>query len=114
MEDDLFLAKAYENAFEHLDCDLKILYDGEHVIETMKKILPDLVLLDILLPVKNGFEILEERQSISALLNIPIIIASNLGQEEEISRGKSLGAAAYIVKSDTSIADVVKIVKKYL
>lgn len=114
VEDDRFLAKAYENAFAELNCDFKILFDGEKVIETMLDLKPDLVLLDILLPLKDGFEILEERQKIPALLNIPVVIASNLGQEEEVSKAKILGAVAYIVKSDTSMADVVKTVKNYL
>lgn len=114
VEDDRFLAKAYENAFEDLDCDIKILFDGSMVIEEMQNTKPALVLLDILLPQKDGFQILEERKEIAAIKDIPVIIASNLGQEEEIGRGKSLGAVAYIVKSDTSISEVVKMVKSFL
>jgi len=78
-----------------------------------KKIQPDVILLDILLPQKNGFEILKELKSDSSTKKIPVVIASNLGQPEEVAKGKKLGAIAYIIKSETSIADVIKVVKSY-
>lgn len=114
VEDDRFLAKAYETAFEGLDCDIQLLFDGEKAIDVMKEKHPDIVLLDILLPIKDGFQILEEKQSQADIKNIPVIVASNLGQEDEITKAKEFGITDYIVKSDTSIGEIVRMLKKYL
>lgn len=114
VEDDRFLAKAYETAFESLDCDIQLLFDGEKAIDVMREKQPDIVLLDILLPIKDGFQILEEKKSQADIKDIPVIVASNLGQEDEITKAKEFGITDYIVKSDTSIGEIVRMLKKYL
>lgn len=68
---------------------------------------PDVILLDVLLPGKTGFEFLREMKQNSELAEIPVIILSNLGQDEEIKTGLSLGAASYLVKADFTIDEVV-------
>lgn len=75
---------------------------------------PDLVLLDIMLPEKSGFEILEEIKKDPKTKNIPVIILSNLGQEKEIKRGLELGAVDFLVKTDYSISEVTKKIKEIL
>lgn len=114
VEDDLFLSKAYEQAFTKLDCEVATLYDGGSVLATAKKTQPAVILLDILLPVLDGFEVLRQLKEDPKTKEIPVIIASNLGQESEIETGKELGATSYIVKSDTSIIDIRNMLKTFL
>lgn len=108
VEDDRFLARSYDLAFEPEHLVLQTVYDGESVLETTKSFQPDAILLDILLPKKSGFEVLKELKADAATKHIPVVIASNLGQEAEIAMGQKLGAVAYIVKSETSITEVVQ------
>ena len=114
VEDDRFLAKAYEYAFEsEKEYEIQLAYDGEDALKKLEaKELPDLVLLDLILPKKDGFEVLEEIRASSRLKKINVIIASNLGSEKEINRAKKLGVDTYIVKSETSVHDVMESIKK--
>lgn len=114
VEDDRFLARAYEHAFEKLNCKLSVMFDGEGVVEAVEKLQPVIILLDILLPKKDGFTILKELKANPKTKSAPVVIASNLGQDEEVKKGLQLGADAYIIKSESSMADVVATVKKYL
>ena len=75
---------------------------------------PNLIILDILLPGQNGFECLQRLKEHPKTKTIPVIILSNLGQDEEIRLGLSLGAVDYLVKADFSIDEVVEKLEKYL
>ncbi|MCL5435814.1 MAG: response regulator [Patescibacteria group bacterium] len=88
--------------------------DGEHGLALASEVKPDLVLLDLILPGKNGFEVLKELKSTVGLSDIPVIISSNLGDEEEVQQGLKLGAADYLIKADYDLDEVVKIVAKNL
>jgi DNA-binding response OmpR family regulator len=114
VEDDRFLAKAYEYAFEsESEYEIQLAYDGEEALSKLdSKELPDLVLLDLILPKKDGFEVLETIRSTSRLKKLKVIIASNLGSEKEINRARKLGVDTYIVKSETSVHDVLESMKK--
>lgn len=114
IEDDRFLAKTYQRAFDPKVFDVKVLFDGEDALSNIKAYQPDLLLLDILLPVKNGFEILAEMKQDPATQAIPVVIASNLGQEEDFKKGIKLGATSFITKSETSLSEVVNVVVKTL
>jgi len=87
---------------------------GEDGIQKMKKNKPDLVLLDLLLPGVNGFEVLSRIKKDSDLESIPVIILSNLGQEEEIKRGMSLGAIDYLIKAHFTLDQIVSRIRKFL
>ena len=73
-----------------------------------------MIILDLMLPKKNGFEVLKEIKSNNEWKNIPLVILSNLGQEEDIKKGKEMGALDYIVKADTSIEEAIGRIKKHL
>lgn len=114
IEEDRFLRKIYKNkltlaGFEFLE--------ATNGIEGLNKVLaekPDLILLDIILPRKNGFDVLIDIKSKKKTKNIPVIILSNLGQEPDIKRGLSLGADEYIVKTDVTLSEVVERVKELI
>jgi DNA-binding response OmpR family regulator len=82
--------------------------DGESGIKKMKEKKPDLVLLDLLLPNIDGFEVLSQAKSDSVLSSVPIIILSNLGQQEDIERALKLGASDFFIKSQSDIDQVTK------
>ncbi len=88
--------------------------EGQEALNFIKELKLDLILLDIILPKLSGFEILEAIRADSRLQDIPVMIISNLGQENDISRGQSLGAVEYIVKATVSIDELIGQIKKNL
>jgi DNA-binding response OmpR family regulator len=115
VEDDAAIDKAYSVKFAHEGINVKIAEDGEEALEILNKgYFPSLILLDLMLPKKSGFEVLEEIKQNPKLKDIPVLILTNLAQEVDASRGLTLGAKEYLVKADLRIEDLVKKVKKYL
>ncbi len=115
VEDDFYLVRAYSLKFEKEGVNVVSVGDGEAAIEFLKKNKkPDMIILDLMLPKKNGFEVLQEIKLNSEWKNIPLIILSNLGQEEDIKKGKEMGALDYIIKADTSIEEAIGRIKKHL
>ncbi len=88
--------------------------DGEEGIQKLKKNKPDFILLDLLLPGINGYEVLSKIKRDSDLESIPVIILSNLGQEEEIKKGLNLGAVDYLIKAHFTLDQIVARIKKFL
>lgn len=115
-EDDPFLSSLLKNRFQKEGFDVSLAKDGEETIKFLKSIRPDLVLLDIILPKKSGFEVLEEIKADPKLSaeKIPVIIISNLGQPEDVAKGQQLGAIDYFVKAKTSIDELVQKIKEFL
>ena len=114
VEDDQFLSKILKMKFEKIGYEILVAYDGLEALEMAKTKSPDLALLDIMMPVKDGFSVLAEMKKDSKLSKIPVIIASNLGQKEDKDKAVALGAEDYIVKSDTSLDDLVKRAREIL
>ncbi|MDD3156391.1 MAG: response regulator, partial [Candidatus Pacebacteria bacterium] len=81
--------------------------DGEEAFELLKTIRPDLILLDLILPKRNGFEFLELLRNDPNFSKTPVIITSNLGQDTDIERGKNFGVIEYIVKNRLSIDELI-------
>ena len=107
-EDDKFLANAYRVKLEKEGYETAIASNGEEVFQILKGGVPDLIILDLIMPKKDGFTTLREINAMDEYKNIPVIIASNLGQQEDIDRGMELGAKGYIIKSDMSMEGLVK------
>jgi DNA-binding response OmpR family regulator len=97
VEDDAFLAMLIQSKLQKDGFEVLISNDGPSVLPTIKKEKPALLLLDIILPGKTGFEVLEEMSA--AKIKIPFIVVSNLGQKEDLDRAEKLGTLAYFVKS---------------
>jgi len=114
VEDDEFLKRIYTLKLKKAGFEIVLASDGEEAVEKIKEEKPDLILLDLILPKKNGFEVLEEIKVIPELVDIPVIILSNLGQESDIKKGIELGAVDYLVKTEISIDTVVSKIKEYL
>lgn len=113
-EDDQFLLKVYLNKFKMEDYDVISALDGVEAMKKLKSEKPDILLLDLVMPEKDGFEVLCEMKMDPELKKIPVVILSNLGQESDIKKGKELGADDYMVKANFSINEVVDKVKEVL
>ena len=114
IEDDHFLRKIYRDKLTKAGFEF---IEATNGIEGTNKVIserPDLVLLDLILPRKNGFDVLIDMKSNKNTKDIPVIILSNLGQESDVKRGLALGAQDYLVKTEISLSEVVDRVKEWL
>ena len=116
VEDDKFLRELLVRKLETVGFKISTAVDGNEALKKVKEELPELVLLDLVLPGVDGFDILKEIKEDSATSKIPVIILSNLGQREEVERGLRLGADDYLIKAHftpdeiiTKITDVLGI-----
>ena len=103
VEDDTYLANAYRVKLAKAGFETKNAFDGEEALVALQTYTPDLILLDIVMPKKDGFATLESIKSDEKTKNIPVILASNLGQKEDRDKGIKLGATDFFVKTDFSL-----------
>ncbi len=107
IEDDKFLRELLGKKLSSLGFDAVLAVDGEEGLEKIKTEKPDIVLLDLILPGINGFEVLEQAKKDPSVNEIPIIILSNLGQSEDIEKGLRLGAKDFLVKAHFTPQEIV-------
>ena len=112
IEDDKSLARLIESALTVEGFEPLLATDSDEGLDKAITQKPDLILLDILLPSKSGFDCLRELKKKSKSSAGPVIILSNLGQDEEVRLGLALGAVDYLVKADFSIDEVIRKIKK--
>lgn len=99
VEDDRFFRKFYVEKLKESGFEIDEADDGTQGLEKMRSFKPDLVILDIIMPNKDGFEVLKEIKTDSALNKIPVLVFSTLGQEQDVEKAKKIGAADYVNKS---------------
>jgi CheY-like chemotaxis protein len=114
VEDDKFLRELISQKLVKEDFDIAEAVDGEHAIKKVKEVNPDLILLDLILPGIDGFEVLAKIKEDPAFAETPIIILSNLGQKDDIEKGLSLGATDYLIKAHFTPTEIIEKVKKWL
>ncbi len=114
IEDDKFLRELFVRKLIKEGFKVSEAIDGEEGLKKIKEEKPDLVLLDLILPGIDGFEILSRLKEESILSTIPVIILSNLGQREEIEKGLNLGAKDYLVKALFTPGEIIDKIKAYL
>ena len=114
VEDDVMLNKIYQTKLGLVGYKVFAAYDGEEGVKKMEEVAPNIVLLDLMLPKKNGFEVLETVKQNIKLNHIPVIILSNLGQGDDIERGKALGADDFLVKSNVKLEMVLEKIEQVL
>lgn len=107
IEDDEGVRVPFEHLLREQKFHILSAEDGASAISLVQKSKPDLILLDLLLPVIDGFTVFEEIKRYEHTRDVPVVIISNLSGEDEIRRGLSLGAAKYFVKSQFSIRHVI-------
>lgn len=113
-EDDPFYSNIYKFKLNKEGYTVFTATNGDEAIKIAKEHKPDLVLLDLIMPIKDGFETLRELKQDPSLKDVRVIVISNLGQDEDITRTKSMGAQDYLVKANMSIQEMMDKVKSYL
>lgn len=114
VEDDDHISKVYEIKLAKENIASMVARDGEEAVTMITVEKPDLIILDLMIPKKDGFGVLEEIKKNPETAGIPVIILSNLGQKSDQERALALGANEYLVKVDYPIQDIVNKVKGYL
>lgn len=114
IEDDKFLRELMGQKIINLNYDLVTAVDGEEGLKKIKKEKPDVVLLDLMLPGMNGFEVLEKAKADPDIAKIPVIILSNLGQAEDIEKGLKLGAKDFLIKAHFTPQEIINKLKVIL
>ncbi len=114
VEDDRFLSSILAGSFRDALYDVICAYDGDSAVARAIERHFDIILLDILLPGKDGFEVLQIVKSLDATKQIPVIVISNLSDEKSIERMKQGGAASYVVKAHTTPQLLIEEIKKVL
>ncbi|MBU1167240.1 response regulator [Patescibacteria group bacterium] len=114
VEDDKSLLDAIAFELEEQGYEVTKDVDGESGVETIKNTKPDIILLDIIMPRMDGFEVLETLKKNEALQDIPVIILSNLGHDADVKKGIELGAKAYFIKASIDIEEMDDKIKEIL
>jgi len=114
IEDEPSLQKSLMDYLELEGFETQGALDGERGVELAKNEKPDLILLDIILPKKDGYEVLDDLKKYEKTKNIPIILLTNLESQEDILKGIEKGAVSYLVKSDYRLEEVVNKIREAL
>lgn len=114
VEDDQFYGNIFKIKLSKEGYDVIVATDGEQGLKVARERKPDLILLDMIMPVKDGIETLKELRSDENLKNVKVIVLSNLGQENESKITKDMAVSDSIVKANMSIQEMVAKVKKYV
>lgn len=113
-EDDKFLAKAYKMKLSKKGYTVQNAGNGEEAIKILESFTPDVIILDLLMPVMDGFATLGKIKSNPKWKQIPVIVATNLAQADDVVKAMRLGASDYIVKTDFSTRDLIAKIEGYL
>ncbi|MBI2450865.1 MAG: response regulator [Parcubacteria group bacterium] len=111
IDDEQPLLKLYSVLLAKEGIEVAFNTEGNLAFQRVKEMKPNLVLLNLMLPKKNGFDVLVEIKKDPETKNIPVIIFSNLSQATDIAKAKDLGAVDYIVKPNVPLAEVITIIK---
>lgn len=114
VEDDSFLAGMYITKLGLEGFSVDLAGDGREGLKKAREWKPDLVLLDIVLPIMDGFSMLEQMKADAIMKGIPVILLTNLGQKSDVERGLSLGASDYLIKAHFMPSEVIDKVKQLL
>jgi len=108
VEDDTFLLRIIKKKLLKGNYNVIEAIDGEQGIKIINKEKPDLVLLDLILPGIDGFEVLAKMKADSKMAKIPVIVLSNLGEKEQVKKGLKMGANDYLVKAHFTPEEIIK------
>lgn len=112
IEDDQMISTMYQTKFSMEGNTIQTAADGAEGLEKARTLKPDIILLDIILPKLDGFSVLKELKNDPGTKKIPVILLTNLGQDDDVKKGKDLGADDYFIKSNHTPAEIVAKVKE--
>ena len=114
IEDEELIIRLLSKKLAAIGYDVSLAMNGEEGLEKIKQIVPDLILLDIVMPRMGGFEVMAEMKKDENIADIPVIIISNSGQPLELERAKELGAVDWLVKTEFDPKEVAEKIQKYI
>ncbi|MDB5176297.1 MAG: domain S-box [Candidatus Saccharibacteria bacterium] len=114
VEDDPYVIRLYQRLFSHSKLDVKVASDGAQCLELVKSYNPDLVLLDVMMPVLNGLETLDALKANATTKDIPVIMLSNFDDQQAVTSALAKGASDYLIKSDFTAEQVLELIHKTL
>ncbi|RJO59530.1 response regulator [Candidatus Parcubacteria bacterium] len=114
IEDDAMIADMYKAKFSKAGFDIQNALDGATGLELIKRVKPDIILLDIIMPKLDGFQVLRQLRAEPEFKKIPVVMLTNLGQEEDVKKGQELGATDYFIKTNFTPSAIVDKVKSIL
>lgn len=114
VEDDKFLRELISQKLTKEGYEASSAVDGEEGVKKVKEEKPDIVLLDLILPGIDGFEVLTKVKEDPSVSSIPVIILSNLGQKEDIERGMKIGATDYLIKAHFTPSEIIEKIKSII
>lgn len=114
LEDDAFIADMYRTKLALVGYTVQTAADGEKGWKLLTEHPPDLLLLDVVMPKRDGFEILAAARKDPRLKDLPIIMLTNLGQKPDVQKGLDLGADDYIIKAHFTPTEVVEKIERML
>lgn len=114
IEDEPMIADLYAKSFDKNEFQVEIATNGKEGLEKSQAILPQIILLDIMMPEPNGIQVLQKLKATDATKNIPVIMLTNLSGKNDISHAMSQGAIQYWVKADINPVDLSGKVKEVL
>jgi CheY-like chemotaxis protein len=114
VEDDPFLSEMYATKLELEEFTVVLATNGDEALDKMKLDKPDIVLLDLIMPQKDGFEVLREKSVNQEIKDIPVIVLTNLSQKEQIKQCYELGAKDFLIKAYFVPADVIKKIRNLI
>ena len=114
VEDDKFLRELIVRKLSNEGYDVVEAVDGQQGVLKIKETKPDLVLLDLILPGIDGFEVLAQKKEDPFAASIPVIVLSNLGQKEDVDKGLSLGATDYLIKAHFTPGEIIEKVRNII
>ena len=115
IEDEATMRESLEDFLTNSDYEVKGASDGEMGLELIRSFSPDLILLDIILPKKDGFEVLQSLKAERGdKIDIPVILLTNIGGMESVQKALDLGATTYLVKADYQLNEILEKIQKIL
>ena len=114
VEDDPLVQKFYTILFKEEKYTIHLAVDGVEGVEKAKEITPDIILMDIMMPRKNGIDALKDIKADPKLAQIPVVMLTNFGEQEFVKQSTEAGASAFIIKADVSPRQLITEVRKYV
>lgn len=114
VEDDPFYSSIYKTKVEKERIQAVLVHDGAAAMKEAREKKPALVVLDLIMPGKDGFQVLEELKADPNLKDVIVLVLSNLSQDEDIKRVMDMGATEYLIKSNIPLGDLIQKIKGYL
>ena len=114
VEDDRFLERMYSSKLEREGMNVLNASNGEEALALMRQNIPDVVLLDIIMPKMDGLQVLKEMRASERLKNVSVILLTNLGEAENVRQARALGANDYLIKAHFLPSEVIEVIRKYI